>query len=504
MGKKIRVVLRNRVATFLRPYPADELLRHYSYSFPGARFSKLFNTFIRDVNDKLVLDANKKPQRLWDGRIKLLKRDQVSSGLFRALKKEMKEKHGVKFKVTYRRKTVATKEGLKSDRDYQNRCTRKMLAATQRGGGIVLNATGTGKTYILALYASHIVGKVLFVVNALDLLQQAQKEIQERLGEEVGYVGESIFKAKRVTVATIQTLAAHREDPKFHYWLRDLQVMVLDEVHEMVNKQNKQVVAWIQPLAVFGLTATLQLKKKPVRLQTYELCGPVVFNYPISTSVKEGYTSPGVVLQLALDRPIYKDKRYNEDYDRLVIDDPTKTDLIRRLVQYGYVKGWYMVLLVARRRHLKQLSIILQHIPHATAWGEIAVLNRKAAVDKLELGKIRLIIANQVFKKGINIKRLDFGIDAAEQQSSNDTIQKYGRLTRLHPKKKGFIYIDVGSLRNRFEKATGRRKRAFSAEKIPVKRLVLSIAEAAEITAKEIFTQAQKMLDKELKKHGRS
>jgi superfamily II DNA or RNA helicase len=504
MARKTEVVLRNRTAHFQRPYNYDIIIKHFSYSSPGAKFAPMFNTFVLDAEGDVVTDENGKPQRVWDGRIKMLKRDICSSGLFRALKKELKEKHGIRFKVSYERETVKLKKkGLTSDRDFQNACVRKMLRATPRGGGLVINATGTGKTYVIALYCSYVVGKVLFVVNTLDLLYQAQKEIAAGLGEDVGFVGESTFSPKRVTVATVQTLSAHIEDPRFQHWLSDLQVMVIDEVHEMVNKQNEEIVKLIQPLAVFGLTATLQLKKKPIRMHAYALCGPVIFTYPISQSVQEGYTSPGIVLQLALDRPIFKDLRYNEDYDRLVIDDPHKNKLIYRLVKRGYVKGKYMVVLVARKRHLKQLSKMLKDIPHATAWGEIAVVNRKAAVANLEIGKIRLIIANQVFKKGINIKRLDFGIDAAENQSPNDTIQKYGRLTRLHPSKHGFIYIDIGSLRNRFEKATNRRKRAFRAEKIPLERMILTDDEYWETTAKQIFAVADKALQKELKKHGK-
>lgn len=500
MAKKIKVVLRNRTAHLQSPYPYGKLIKHFSYSFPGARFSPLFNTFVRDEDDEIVY-KNGKPQRVWDGRIKMIKRDKIASGLFRAMRQELKEKFGIRFKVVDQCKKLITVKGLKSDRDFHNECVDEMLAATQVGGGLVLNATGTGKTYLTAIYCSRVTGKVLFVVNTLDLLEQAQKELQTVLGEPVGYVGQSKFVPKRVTVATVQTLSAHADDPKFQYWLTNLQVMIIDEVHEMVNKQNEAIVNAIQPLAVFGLTATLQLKKKPVRMHAWALCGPVVYNYPISRSVKEGYTAPGVVLQCALDRPIYKDLKYSEDYDRLVIDDSDKRALVNKLVRYGYVKGKYMVVLVARRRHLKELSRMLKDIPHATAWGEIEVPNRKAAVEKLEVGKIRLIIASQVFKKGINIKRLDFGIDVAESTSPNDAIQKYGRLTRLHPKKKGFIFIDVGSFRNRFEKATKRRKRTYRSEKIPVQQLILSAEEMRTTTAKQFFTTAQKLLDKEIKKY---
>lgn len=503
MATRVNVVMRNRLTYFPTRYPYDRLIRYFSFSAPGARFSPLFNTFQKDADGEVIRDAQGKPLRVWDGRIKLLQRHKLPTGLFRALKKEIEDKEGIKFKIVDERKKLLQVKGLTSDREYQNECVDAMCSNIRKGGGLVLNATSTGKTYITAMFCSRVVCKVLFIVNTLDLLEQARTELQAVLKEPVGYVGDQTFKPERVTVATIQTLRARSDDYRFQFWLNKVPIMILDEVHEMCNRQNFDLVRNHQPLAVFGLTATLQLKKKEVRLKAFSLCGPVLYNYPISAAVSQSYLTAGIVFQCLIDAPSYKEGRYHEDYNRQVVESYPKKVLIRRLVKYAYKQGKYILLLVRRPKHVKMLSKELKKIPHMIAWGGIDKLERKEAVSKIEKGKIRLIIANQVFKKGITIKRIDLVIDAAEMKSKNDAIQKYGRATRLHPSKQGFIYIDLGSIRNRFEKAAKSRYSAFRAERIPITRKIFTEEVLLDLNGSEILAYAEVMLKKELKKHDK-
>ena len=50
---------------------------------------------------------------------------------------------------------------------------------------------------------------------------------------------------------------------------------------------------------------------------------------------------------------------------------------------------------------------MLEDIPHRLAYGEKKVIERKVAIKDFDESKIRLIIANQVFKKGITIKKVN-------------------------------------------------------------------------------------------------
>src|SRR5580692_993358 len=92
----------------------------------------------------------------WDGRIKLLKKDCLPVGLFWATYREIEKEEHVRFKIHYshhidihstsqRHWVVSTKQGA-SDYRYQNKCVDAIQAKAYKGGGLILSATGSGKT----------------------------------------------------------------------------------------------------------------------------------------------------------------------------------------------------------------------------------------------------------------------------------------------------------------------------------------------------------------------
>ena len=86
-----------------------------------------------------------------------------------------------------------------------------------------------------------------------------------------------------------------------------------------------------------------------------------------------------------------------------------------------------------------------------------------------EHDEFRLILANVVFSKGIDIKRVDAIIDAAAKRNPDDALQKFGRGVRLHKDKKRLLYYDVADVGNRFEDAAKERRKAFERAGIEVK-----------------------------------
>lgn len=189
-------------------------------------------------------------------------------------------------------------------------------------------------------------------------------------------------------------------------------------------------------------------------------------------------------------------KQTSSDYENYVVDNNERNYLIYRLAKYCWKKGHYIIILVERVRHLSILSRRFDKvgIPHKVVSGtfrgkHIKVKERMKSKDRFEKGKIRLIIANKVFKKGINVKRVDVIIDAAGMSSKEDAIQKFGRGVRLHHDKLGLMYFDIADRDekprtiyvknkkkefkktgkrykkkkkyNRFHKATQNRKNAF-------------------------------------------
>ena len=209
---------------------------------------------------------------------------------------------------------------------------------------------------------------------------------------------------------------------------------------------------------------------------------------------------------------------YNSAYNDCIVDNHERNSIVSRLARYAVKKKKkYVIILCQRIRHLKLLSKRLEDVPHITVFGEKHVTERIVAKKKFEKGKIRLLIVNQVFKKGVDIKRVDMMIDCAGLKSSNDAIQKFGRGVRQHIEKHGLLYFDLadydpkpkiekefdGTVHrkyNSFHVAARRRKRAYKSIGIPVKDFEWD----DDSSIVDLYSRADKFLRKEMKKSGQS
>lgn len=469
----IDVVITDRDAMLVGPYPFDELRKVFSYYPPGYRWSPSYL------------------KRHWDGRIQMLKYDKIPLGLFLAMRKEAEDAIGEQFDVTWERRGIKfhKDDEIDSERSYQLAGVRKMQAAAQKGGGLILCATGTGKTRMAGLFFKSLNGRAIFVVDELTLLEQGRAELQDTLGEEVGMVGNSEFIPQRITVATVQTLHKHIKDPKFREWYRGIEVIIVDELHVQLNRRNFDTIEKMRPLVVFGLTATLELRKKHIRMRSYAVAGPVIFEYTLEEGTREGYLTQGVVVQLQIPNIHWFDdgsQEYRDSYRELV-NSHDRNSVIEKVVRAGLQADRRVVVLVEWLDHLKQISSRFRDIKHQKVFGAVKVEKRMAAKEKFDEGSINLIIANKVFQKGVNIKQVDMIVDACALKSKNSAVQKFGRGVRLAEGKKGLIYIDIGDVKNRFEAATKRRAMAFRAAGIKV----FKVPVRAGLNYKKLIEQAE-------------
>jgi superfamily II DNA or RNA helicase len=473
----VAVTLTNRYA-WLTGVSSDvyaELKDAWSYYKPGYRYAPSFKAWLANRVRLRMEGEDESLAKGWDGKIRYLKGRRLPAGLFRATRRDLEKDLSIRFKVSYDRPVIEPlKQGIAQATgkyDFQNVCVDTMLKAMRKGGGIVLSATATGKTKIFAQFASRLPYECLFVVDQLDLLYQSQKEISEWLGEPVGVVGDSEFQLQRVTVATVQTLSLHVKDAKFMRWYRRVRVMVIDELHEQMNRSNFKVLEAVDPLARYGLTATLQLKKKDVRTRVYAFAGPVIFELPVADAMERDVVAKGQVIQIRFEAVDGAARDYPTEYREQVAENEVKRHAVKELVRYLVDKGHYVIVLTERVAHLQLLSRAMRSIPHRVAYGAIDKTKRLQARQSMDAGDLHLVIANKVFRKGINVKRVDIMVDTAEFPSKDHALQKFGRGVRLHKDKSALLYIDVGTQDGRFAKAASSRARAFRAARIPVTKI---------------------------------
>lgn len=451
--------------------------------------------------EEIVAAVDKRLASMWDGTICLLKAGVLPAGLFRATRLEAMEEMGIHFNVRRERRSITFGKGLPDSGEryeHQNRAVAAMMNATHKGGGIILSATGTGKTKIAAAYFSKVDCDCLFIVDQLDLLYQQQKELEGWLGEKVGAVGDSRFEPMRVTVATVQTLSIHRKKPEFRRWFSGVNAMIVDELHEAMAKRNFDVLRSVNPIAIFGLTATLQMGRKETRYKAFSFAGPVIFEFPIVKGIKRKVLSPVKALQLLFPEEIFMGSVSTmferEDYLQMqVLENREKLEACEAIATMLRRINRRIVILAERRQHVASLTKMFPDGTYGLAHGDIKTDDRKKAIDDFEEGRTRLLIASRVFKKGVNIKRIDAMIDMAEMTSKNDALQKLGRSVRLHKDKTDAWYFDFGTQgTGRFGRAARSRKGALKKAGIEVKTVKVQSAEQAIAAVKKFIKKESK------------
>ena len=147
------------------------------------------------------------------------------------------------------------------DRDYQIECIEALSAKVSRGRRklLVEMATGTGKTrtaaaFIKRLFEAGIVTRVLFLVDRIALARQAEDAFTDHLRDYPCHVlrpGRGFDRAKRITVATLQTMIAEYRDLSPGYF----DLVITDECHRSIYGKWSGVLRHFDGIQL-GLTAT--------------------------------------------------------------------------------------------------------------------------------------------------------------------------------------------------------------------------------------------------------
>ena len=194
------------------------------------------------------------------------------------------------------------------DRDYQIECIQALSAEVSRGRRklLVEMATGTGKTrtaaaFIKRLFEAGIVTRVLFLVDRIALARQAEDAFTDHLRDYPCHVlrpGRGFDRAKRITVATLQTMIAEYRDLSPGYF----DLVITDECHRSIYGKWSGVLRHFDGIQL-GLTATpctadADALPDPedglfVRdtLRFFELSEPT-FRYTLRRAIEEGHLVP--------------------------------------------------------------------------------------------------------------------------------------------------------------------------------------------------------------------
>jgi|TARA_B110000858_G_scaffold142300_1_gene161546 superfamily II DNA or RNA helicase len=419
------------------PGLAAEISDYFSFYVPGYKFMPAYKN------------------KVWDGKIKLFNRmnGELNAGLYVYLIKFAAERG-------YEVDTEETDYGLPilsenidtnvfnsflevsglpfMPREYQYDA---VVTALNRGRGILLSPTGSGKSFIAYLIIKYYMTmidenqKILIIVPTTSLVEQMVSDFEDYgmlTDNSVHkiYSGKDKNTDKRVTVSTWQSI--YKFPPA---WFKKFGMVIGDECHGFKSKSlssimNKATEAKYR----YGLTGTLD-GTQTHKLVLEGLFGPV---YQVTKTIdlqEDGTLAPLDINVLLLNysdetRKTWGDKSYQDEID-FIVKHEGRNKFIRNLALSA--TGNTLVLYHRVDAHGKPLfDDISSRAAEARkvffVSGEVATTDREAIRKIVEKQSDAIIVASLgTFSTGINIRNLHNIIFASPSKSQIKVLQSIGR-----------------------------------------------------------------------------
>jgi superfamily II DNA or RNA helicase len=355
-------------------------------------------------------------------------------------------------------------------RGYQADSVKSLLNNRYKGirfqRGILNEATNAGKSLIAGgIYSSFSnKRKGIFLVNNKTLFEQAYPDLCKLLGKEnVGRINSDHTEWKRVNVCMVQTLGIRmKKDPRYKNFLAQVDIVLVDEADELIGRKDCQSIlnASFNATIRVALTGTALKHKDPLRNQEQlAFFGPILHTITNKELVGLGVSTPPDIRISLGNTHVRYDSDYKMEYERGVIKNKQRHRRIWKKIIAHSGKDRLPILILFREH--KHAYSMLDEMPEEIGnLYRVSVVhhktkNREEIFEKFNDGKIDILFASMIIKRGKNLPRIKVLINAAGGDSEVVLLQIFGRALRSHKSKKKVIiedFWDVGKYLQRHSK----------------------------------------------------
>ncbi|MBA4503699.1 DUF3427 domain-containing protein [Marinobacterium marinum] len=366
---------------------------------------------------------------------------------------------------------------------HQQEALDALDATRQRGWqkGLVVLATGMGKTYLAAFDAAQIeASRVLFVAHREEILLQAEASFlailpHKRVGH---YTGKQKDDECDLLFASVQTLGrvAHLERFSREYF----DYIVVDEFHHAAAGSYQRLLEYFQPKFLLGLTAT---PDRTDGSDILRLCDHnLVYRRDLFDGINDQQLCPfsyyGIFdSEVDYEHIPWRNGRF--DPDKLSTQLATRGRARHALKEWRDKSQARTLAFCASRRHADYMAAFFEKagISAASVHTE-SDLTRSEALEQLGRGQLDVLFSVDLFNEGVDLPQIDTVMMLRPTESKILFLQQLGRGLRLSEGKDRLVVLDfVGnhhSFLNRPEMLFGSafdnkptRKQLISAAKNP-------------------------------------
>lgn len=337
---------------------------------------------------------------------------------------------------------------------------KKLREVEHAKRGLVVAATGTGKTYLAAFDVKQFNPKrLLFVVHRAQILEQAKESFQKVLGGRDSDYGilsgnkkdlDARYLFATVNMISKKSICDQLGASRFDY-------IIIDEAHRVGQNQSSEkqtmyqkLMDFYKPKFMLGMTAT---PERTDGTNVYEY-----FDYHLAYEIS---------LLDALDNDFLTPFHYigvtDYEQDGQIIDDNTSLKylvsdervdyIIDKTNYYGPRNNVHGLIFVSRVEEGQELAIKLKErgISAVFVSAVDTVSAREDAVHKLTIGELKYIITIDIFNEGVDIPCLNQIIMMRPTQSSIIFLQQLGRGLRKYKDKESVTVLDfIGNYKENY------------------------------------------------------
>lgn len=329
---------------------------------------------------------------------------------------------------------------------------------------LVIAATGTGKTMIAAFDYKHFCGlkggrpRLLFVAHREEILKQARAAFRQVLRD--GSFGELVVGGTQSThndylFCTVQSWNSRNFD---RFSAEHFDYVVLDEAHHASANSYQNLIEYITPLSLLGLTATPE-RNDGADIRN-DFGGAFTHEIRLPEAIERALLSPfhyyGVPDLEGLDFSAVAWRRGGYDINQLSAQLESnearaqwvigQTD--RYVSNIKQIRALGFCVSVAHANYMAEYCNA-NHIPAIALSGESPREERQQAQSRLERGEIQFIFTVDLYNEGIDIPGVDTVIFLRPTESLTLFLQQLGRGLRLHDEKSHLTVLDFIAPQNR-------------------------------------------------------
>ena len=320
--------------------------------------------------------------------------------------------------------------------------------------GLLISATGTGKTYASAFVVRAVQpGRVLFLVHREQIARKSLTSYRRVLGDEYSCglcIGSQRDNTSRIVFATMQTMVRHLNE----YDPNAFDMIIIDEVHRAGAQSYERIMRHFQPHLWFGMTAT---PDRPDGIDIYRM-----FDHHILTEIR---------LQQALENDLLCPFHYfgltglsvsDADYERKdlarLASDERVGHILRQSQYFGAggkrIKSLVFCSSVEEARLLSE-KFNERGLRTTALSGDDPLGVREKACARLAADEgedtLDYIFSVDIFNEGIDIPQVNQVILLRPTQSTIVFVQQIGRGLRKYDGKEYVVILDfIGACETNF------------------------------------------------------